>query len=254
MAKKQKNNGDVNVEEHKDRSQKVPQRDKIKTSLSIYHRNDLTEKQKGILELILDKKTNIVFISGCAGTSKTYLAVYAGLMALNNKTQSDILYLRSAIESASKSLGYLPGDKDLKTEVYLAPLKDKLDELLPRTEMEELMKDGRIKGEMVNYIRGSSWNAKYVIAEESQNYSKNEILTIMTRLGKHSKLIIIGDPGQVDMKEKSAFMPFFDLFNTEESKDYGIYCVSFTRADIVRSKILGYILDKIEGTYTPPTV
>jgi phosphate starvation-inducible PhoH-like protein len=200
----------------------------------------------------LDKKTNIVFVSGCAGTSKTHTAVYAGLKALNSKTQSDILYLRSAIESASKSLGALPGDAGSKIEVYLLPLHDKLEEMLPKNEIDALTKEKRIEGNVVNYIRGASWNAKFVIVDEAQNLTKEELKTILSRMGRHSKLVICGDPGQSDLKDKSGFLPLFDLFNEPESKDYGIHCFGFTREDIVRSKILGYILDKIEGVYHPP--
>jgi len=242
-------NGEVKI----DKSPKIPQRDKLKSELSIYHREDLTQKQKDLVELILDKKTNIVFISGCAGTSKSFTAIYAGLLALNNKTQSDILYLRSAIESSSKSLGALPGEIGLKISPYLAPMQDKLEELLPKNEVDALIKDTRISGNVVNFVRGASWNARFVIVDESQNMTPCELKTIITRLGKYSKLIICGDPGQSDLKEKSGFLPFFDMFNNEESKDYGIHCFSFTREDIVRSKFLGYILDRIEGTYTPPT-
>jgi len=235
----------------KDESPIIPQRDKLKSELTIFHRKDLTDKQKELIELILDKKTNIVFVSGCAGTSKSFTAIYAGLLALNNKAQSDILYLRSAIESASKSLGALPGDLELKVSPYLAPLYDKLEELLPKGDVDRLKKENRIAGNVVNFVRGSSWNAKYVIVDESQNLTPLELKTIVTRLGKYSKLIVCGDPGQSDLKEKSGFMPMFDLFNNGESKDYGIHCFSFTRADIVRSKFLGFVLDKIEGTYNP---
>lgn len=252
MAKKHSGTEDVSDTSKKDKSQKVPQRDKLKHDLNIYHRDDLTEKQKQYLDIILDKKTNIVFLSGPSGSSKTFLSLYAGLMALNSKTQSDILYLRSAIESASKSLGALPGDILEKVNPYLSPLHDKLEELLPSNEATMLIKENRISGNVVNFIRGSSWNARFVIVDEGQNLTHLELKTVMTRLGKYSKLIILGDPSQSDLNGKSAFMPYFDLFNSEESKDYGIHCLSFSRQDIVRSRILGYILDRIEGTYTPP--
>jgi phosphate starvation-inducible protein PhoH and related proteins len=239
------------VEIKRDKSQKVPQRDKLKQELSIYTRDDYTEKQKYLIDLILDKKTNIVFVSGCAGTSKTHIAVYAGLKALSNKSQSDILYLRSAVESASKSLGALPGEVNDKIGPYLIPLQDKLEEMLPKCEVDALIKDQRIQGNVVNYIRGASWNAKYIIVDESQNLTKEELKTVLSRMGKYSKLIICGDPDQSDLKEKSGFMDMFDKFNSPTSEEYGIYCFSFSRADIVRSKFLGYILDVIEGTYTP---
>lgn len=237
----------------KDKSAKVFQRDKLNFDLHLHHRDDLTAKQLGLLDLIADKKTNIVFINGPAGTSKTFLAVYAALLALEKKSQSDIVYIRSIIESASKSMGALPGDADEKLLPFIAPLYDKLEELIDKPDIDRLLKENRIKGMPVNFVRGSSWNAKFIIVDESQNLTPIELKTIITRMGKYSKMIIMGDSGQTDLKEKSGFMPLFDLFSGEESHEYGIHTFSFDKKDIVRSKILGYILDRIEGTYTPPS-
>lgn len=235
-----------------DKSTKIYQNSKIDFQLNIKERTDLTPKQLDLLDLIADKKTNIVFINGPAGTSKTFIAVYAALLALNKKSQSDIIYIRSIIESASKSMGALPGEVDDKLLPFIMPLYDKLEELLTKPEIDRLLKDERIKGMPVNFIRGSSWNAKFIIVDESQNLTPSELKTIITRMGRYSKMIIMGDCAQSDLKEKSGFLPLFDLFNSEESQAYGIHAFSFTKADIVRNEILGYILDKIEGTYTPP--
>lgn len=234
-----------------DKSIKVPQRDKLKQELDIFHRNDLTEKQKQYLDLILDKKTNIIFLKGPAGSSKSFLAIYAGLIALNSKTHSDILYIRAPIE-VGKSIGFLPGEFDQKINNYLLPLQDKIDELLPRDQADLLVKEKRISGTVPNYLRGASWNAKYVIVDEAQNLTANELKTIITRAGRYTKLIFLADESQADIKGSIEFMRYFDLFNDEASREMGIYCLSFTKLDIVRSKILAYILDRIEGTYTPP--
>lgn len=242
----------VQVETKKDKSQKIPQRDKLKQELSIYHRDDLTDKQKSFLGTILDKKTNIVFLKGPAGTSKTFLAVYAALMALSNKNQSDILYVRAPIE-VGKSLGHLPGTEAEKVNAYLAPLYDKVEELLPKNEAEMLLKDNRIAGTVPNYLRGQNWNARFVIVDEAQNLGSVEMKVIISRLGKYGKLIFLADESQADIKGPVEFLRYFDLFNNEESKSYGIHALSFAREDIVRSPILGYILDRIEGIYIPGT-
>ena len=230
-----------------DRTKFIPQRDKIKDEIIIKERNDLTEKQKQLIELILDKKTRIVFINGPAGTAKTWCAVYVGLLFLNKKLVSDICYIRSVIESASRSLGFLPGDSDEKLEPFLMPLMDKLEEFLDKSTINNLIKEKRIQGLPVNFLRGASYNTKFIIADEAQNFDKKELTTIITRLGEFSKLVILADPSQSDLNGKSGFMPFYDLFNDESSRNQGIYCFSFTKNDIVRNGILKYIIDRIEN-------
>lgn len=188
----------------------------------------------------------MVFISGAAGTSKTFLAVLAGLMLLNKHSVSDIIYVRTIIESASKSLGSLPGEKELKMEPFVCPLLDKLDELLPANEIKALMNDGRIEGMPINYLRGSSYNAKYILLDEGQNASYEEIVTTITRLGKFSKMIIAGDPGQADIGVKSGFQRMYQLFDDEKCRENGIYCFSFGPEDIVRSGTLRFIIERLE--------
>jgi phosphate starvation-inducible PhoH-like protein len=229
-----------------DKSPYVSQKDKINFELKIRERTDLTDKQKELINLILDKKTKMVFISGPAGCSKTFLAVYCGLLLLNQKRLSDIVYVRTIIESASKSIGSLPGDQHLKMEPFVMPLMDKLEELLCAGDIKRLMGEERIKGIPVNYLRGASLNAQYIILDEHQNYNLSEATTAITRLGEYSKMIILGDPNQSDINGRSAFLPFFNFFNDEQSKQNGIHCFTFTKDDIVRSTILKFIVEKIE--------
>jgi phosphate starvation-inducible PhoH-like protein len=236
----------------KDKSPKIPQRDKLKQELTIFHREDITERQKEFLKIILDKKTNVVFLKGAAGTSKTWLSVYAGLISLSSKLQSDILFIRAPVE-VGKSIGHLPGTEQEKINAYLVPLYDKVEELIPRGEAEMLLKDNRLTGTVPNFLRGQNWNARFVIVDEAQNMDPASMKVIISRLGRYGKLIILADENQADLRGSVEFMRYFDLFNNDESKEYGIHCLSFKREDIVRSPILGYILDKIEGVYSPPT-
>lgn len=231
----------------KDTSPRVHQRSKIDYDLHIRQRDDLTEKQKGLIELILDKSTQVVFVSGPAGSSKTFISILAGLLLMDRHSVSDILYIRSVIESASRSLGYLPGLAEDKMEPYLRPLMDKLEEMLPKEQIDQLHKEKRFEGVPVNYLRGSSFNAKFIIADEAQNFDTKELTTILTRLGKFSKLIVCGDPMQSDINGKSGFLKMFDLFNDEESCKNGIHCFAFTKDDIVRSGILRYIVERLEA-------
>lgn len=233
--------------ETKDKSEWLGQRDKLKQPITILPRYKITPKQKELLDIILDKESKIVFVNGPAGTAKTLMGVYAGLLLLNDKRVSDILYVRSAIESASKSLGYLSGPLDEKFEPYIMPLKDKLKELLNKPDIDYLLHDKRIEGIPINFLRGSSHNVKYILADETQNMDQKELLTLITRLGRFSKLVLCGDAMQSDINGRSGFMRFFDLFNDDTSRAQGIHCFSFTREDIVRNGILKYVMERVEN-------
>jgi len=145
-------------------------------------------------------------------------------------------------------MGTLPGDADQKLQFFVSVLNDKLEELLPTGDIKRLHADERVKGMPVNYLRGASYNAKVVIVDEAQNANFSELLTSLTRIGKFTKYFILGDPMQTDLKhkEQSGFRAMFDLFNDRDSQDQGIYCVEFTKDDIMRSEILKFIIDKVE--------
>jgi phosphate starvation-inducible PhoH-like protein len=234
-------------ESKKDTSPRVHQREKIDFNLNL-RGLDWTEKQKAFIELATDKDTKIVFLSGPAGTSKSILAVYCALQLLNEKKISDIIYVRTIVESAAQSMGTLPGDENSKLKFFVSVLNDKLEELLPVGDIKRLHADERVKGMPVNYLRGASYNAKAVIVDEAQNGTFNELLTCLTRIGKFTKYFILGDPMQSDLKHKenSGFKPMFDIFNTQEAQEQGIYCVEFTKDDIMRSNILRFIIDQVE--------
>lgn len=229
-----------------DKSVKVPQRGKIDYGLTIRQRDDLTARQKELIDLILDRDTKVVFLSGPAGTSKTFVSVLAGLMLMQKHAVSDILYIRSVVESASRSMGYLPGEAGDKMEPYLRPLRDKLDEMLPANEVNQLVKDQRVEGVPVGFLRGASFNARFIFADEAQNLDHKELLTVLTRVGRFSKLIVAGDPLQPDINGKSGFAPLYKLFDDEESRANGVHCFTFTKDDIVRSGLVRYIVDRIE--------
>lgn len=232
----------------KDTSPRVPQRDKINFTLNI-RGLEWTEKQKAFIELATSKESNIIFLSGPAGTSKTALAVYCSLLLLNEKRKSEIVYVRSVVESASHSMGYLPGLAEDKLKPYITPLVDKLEEFLSVGDINKLFEDNRIKPAPVNYLRGASYNANIIIVDESQNLDFKELTTVITRIGKFSKFFILGDPMQSDLKHKevSGFKPMFEIFDHEEAQKQGIYCVEFTKDDIMRSEILKFIINQIEN-------
>jgi phosphate starvation-inducible PhoH-like protein len=211
----------------------------------------LTEKQKSFLSFALQDDTNIMFVSGPAGSTKTYMAVYAALRHLSSNDDLDMFYVRTVIESADKGLGALPGSVEEKINPYMAPLEDKLLEMLPqnKTVRRELIDSGRIQAMPINFLRGASWKDKIVVADEAQNFTFKELTTLITRLGNNSKLFICGDFMQSDINGKSGYADMFNLFKDQESQDNGIHCFSFNKNDILRSELQKYIIGKLEDNF-----
>lgn len=217
---------------------------KIKTKKKNFR---FTPKQVQLLGMILDPENKIIFISGAAGTSKTYMALYGAVEMMSEDPEKQLIYIRSIIESADKGLGSLPGDIAEKFDPFLMPLYDKLEEIVLPQDVAHLKSTGRISAVPINFLRGASWNNKIIVADEAQNFSAKELITLITRIGEGSKIIICGDTMQSDIgKLKSGFSPMMNTFNDEESKQKGIQTFVFTKEDIVRSEILKFIVKKLE--------
>lgn len=234
-----------------DTSPVVYQKSKLQAGLHIINRL-LTPKQKKFIDIAMDKKTKMMLVSGPAGTTKTYLAVLATLMLLNEKKVSDLIYVRSVVESADVKMGTLPGEADDKLSPYTRPLIDKLDELLPKTEIEYLFKEHRVEGLPVGYLRGLNWNAKSIIGDEMQNCTRKELITLMTRTGEFSKVFLLGDPMQSDINSRSGFKDIFSVFNDDISKENGIFTFEFTEEDVMRSALVRFIVEKVKAMPEAP--
>ena len=220
----------------------------IKRSIKV-HQLPWTDKQKEFFKVALNFNTRIVFVNGPAGTSKSLLAVYCGLQLLNMKAISDIMYLRSAVESSDSKLGYLPGTAEDKLRFYNLPFLDKLDELLPTTRAEKLEQEGRISMFPVNFARGMNWKSKCVILDEAQNSSLKEITTVLTRLGEGSRCFVLADPMQTDLRNRDqigGFEKLYKTFTDQESQARGIHTFAFDEDDIMRSELCKYIVKKVK--------
>ena len=230
-----------------DKSPKVHQRDKIKEFLTIKELK-WTPKQKEFIDLSLAKDTKIMMVNGPAGSSKSILATYCALKLLSEKRISDIVYIRSAVESSDSKLGYLPGDADEKLHVYNIPFLEKLDELLPRCEVDKLEKEKRVSMYPVNYSRGMSWNAKCIIFDEAQNSTQKEIITVLTRLGQFSRCFVLADPNQTDLPsgKGGAFERMFQLFSDDDSRANGVRSFQFNDDDIMRSELVKFLVKKLK--------
>lgn len=229
-----------------DHSPYVFQRDKIAYDL-IIKELPWTDKQKEIIKLFLDKNCKVLFLKGVAGSSKTLLSMYLGLQLLNARKVSDMVLIRSAVESSDSKLGFLPGDLVDKFGVYLTPFNEKFSELLAKPFIDKLEKDNRLTMCPVNFARGLHFSAKFVCCDEAQNLSRKELLTVLTRLGMFTKTIICGDPDQSDLPPgKSGFKETYDLFNCEEAREMGVYCVELTEIDVVRSELCKFVVKKFK--------
>jgi phosphate starvation-inducible PhoH-like protein len=181
-----------------------------------------TSKQVHFLDVLLNPDNSIIFVSGPAGTSKTYMSLYAAIQLMIQDKEKNLLYVRSIIESADKGLGSLPGDIAEKFDPFLMPLYDKLEEIIVPQDVVWLKNEQKISAVPVNFLRGASWVDKIVVADEAQNFTFKELTTLITRVGNGSKLIICGDFMQSDIIGKSGFQKIFNVFNDQESKEKGV--------------------------------
>jgi PhoH-like ATPase len=161
-------------------------------------------EQRMALELLLDESVRLVTLVGRAGTGKTLLALAAGLeLILKSHTYEKMLVSRP-IMPMGKDIGYLPGDKDEKLTNWMLPIFDNLKYLLSgkrrpvETTAEQLLRDGVVSLEALTYIRGRSISSQFLVVDEAQNLTPHEVKTIISRAGENTKLVLTGDPYQID--------------------------------------------------------
>jgi phosphate starvation-inducible PhoH-like protein len=200
-----------------------------------------TLNQKRYVDAI-DKHT-IVFGIGPAGTGKTYLAMAKAVQALQSKQVNRIILTRPAVE-AGERLGFLPGTLYEKIDPYLRPLYDALHDMLDPDSIPRLMAAGTIEVAPLAYMRGRTLNDAFIILDEAQNTSPEQMKMFLTRLGFDSKIVITGDVTQVDLPNgtKSGLRQVQDILE-------GVEDVHFSRLsshDVVRHKLVGRIVDAYE--------
>ncbi len=191
--------------------------------------------------------TNMVFVDGPAGSAKSYIAVLGALELVKEQKTKNIIYIRSVIESASRSIGALPGEVDDKFLPYAMPLLEKAKEVTDDSTCLSLQSAGVLRAIPVNFVRGLTFNDSIVIVDEAQNLTKSELVTILTRFGKNTKYIVCGDLKQSDIGKMSGYKDIYDRFDNEKCIDHKIYAYKFGESEIVRSKILRFIVDILEA-------
>ncbi|MAD23303.1 MAG: phosphate starvation-inducible protein PhoH [Verrucomicrobiales bacterium] len=204
--------------------------------------NPKTLGQKRYVEAI--QKHDVTFGIGPAGTGKTFLAMTLAVMALKEEKVSRIILTRPAVE-AGEALGFLPGDLYEKLAPYLRPLHDALQDLLPMEEVQKLMDRGVVEIAPLAYMRGRTLNNAFIILDEAQNATAEQMLMFLTRLGFNSKAVITGDPTQTDLPSSKRS----GLVEAERAlaKISGIALCQFDRSDVVRHPLVQRIVEAYEA-------
>lgn len=185
------------------------------------------------------KKNTVVFGVGPAGTGKTYLAVAMAVSAYKSKQIEKIILTRPAVEAGEK-LGFLPGDLQTKVDPYLRPLYDALQEMFGLENYLKLMERGVIEIAPLAYMRGRTLNNAFIILDEAQNTTKEQMKMFLTRMGEGSRMVITGDVTQIDLPEgkKSGLKHAVEILKNID----GIGIVNLTFKDVVRHPLVQQII------------
>ena len=197
--------------------------------------------QKKYIEMI--RENDIVFGVGPAGTGKTYLAVAMAVAALKEDKVSRIILTRPAVE-AGEALGFLPGDLYEKIAPYLRPLHDALHDMLPAEEIMKHTERATLEIAPLAYMRGRTLNNAFIILDEAQNTTTEQMLMFLTRLGHGSKAVVTGDPTQVDLPghKRSGLIEAIRILRGVE----GIALMEFQKRDVVRHALVQRIITAYE--------
>lgn len=190
------------------------------------------------------KNKSVVFGIGPAGTGKTYLAVCLAVQAYKQKQADKIILTRPAVEAGEK-LGFLPGDLQTKVDPYLRPLYDALQEMLGLETYAKLMERGSIEIAPLAYMRGRTLSNAFIILDEAQNATREQMKMFLTRLGDGSKMVVTGDVTQIDLPDgkKSGLEHAARVLKDVE----GIGIVYLTDKDVVRNPLVMSIVRAYEA-------
>ena len=198
-----------------------------------------SDGQKELLNAIKDY--NLTMAIGPAGTGKTYLAIASAVEALEDGQVERIILSRPAME-AGESLGYLPGDMNDKMAPYLRPLFDALGDRLGGKKVRQYMDDGTIEIAPVGFMRGRTLNNSFVVIDEAQNCTYQQIKMLLSRLGWNSTMVVTGDPDQSDLL--NGLSGLADISSKlEKVKDIAV--VELAQEDIVRHPLVAKILEEL---------
>lgn len=204
-----------------------------------------TENQRKMVSLM--QKNDMLFAVGPAGTGKTYTAVALAVKALKEKEVRRIILTRPAVESG-ENLGFLPGDLKEKLDPYMQPLYDGLRDMIPHEKLESYLEKGIIQIAPLAFMRGRTLDSAFVILDEAQNTTHNQMKMFLTRMGKSAKFIITGDPGQIDLPRKQVSGLKESLLALKDID--GIAQVYLDDKDVVRHRLVKKIITAYKSIET----
>ena len=190
-------------------------------------------------------RDEIIFALGPAGTGKTYLAVAQAVAMLITGAVDRLILSRPAVE-AGERLGFLPGDLKEKVDPYLRPIYDALHDTLPVEQVERRIASGEIEIAPLAFMRGRTLADAFIILDEAQNTTVAQMKMFLTRFGMNSRMVICGDPNQVDIPGGASYSGLNDAVGRLQGVD-GITTIRFNSSDVVRHPLVGKIVDAYEG-------
>ena len=200
-----------------------------------------TVNQRRLVELY--EKNDLLFAVGPAGSGKTYTAIALAVRALKDREVKRVILTRPAVEAGEK-LGFLPGDMKEKLDPYLQPLYDALNDMIPPAKLQKYIEEGTVQIAPLAYMRGRTLDNAFVILDEAQNTTLSQIKMFLTRMGRNAKFIVTGDVTQIDLPRRSdsGLTKAMDTLKNVE----GIGIVEFDKRDIVRHRLVKYIVEAFE--------
>jgi phosphate starvation-inducible PhoH-like protein len=207
------------------------------------HLNPRSPNQREYLNKLQNEHTSIVLAIGPAGTGKTMLAVQNGIKLFQEGVVEKIIVTRPAV-SVDEDLGFLPGDLNEKMAPWTRPIFDVLGEYYQAKDIAKMLEEGVIEISPLAYMRGRTFKNAYIVADEMQNATVNQMKMLLTRLGEGSKMVVTGDLAQADRLEDNGLVDFCNLLANKQLKHIDI--VEFDHKDIERHHAVKEVL-KIYG-------
>lgn len=196
-----------------------------------------TKNQKKMIDM--SSKHDLMFVTGPAGTGKTYTSVALAIKALKNNEVKKIILTRPAVESG-ENLGFLPGDLKEKLDPYMSPLYDALSDMIPSTKLKRFLSDNIIEIAPLAFMRGRTLDSAFVILDEAQNATISQMKMFLTRMGSSAKFIITGDVSQIDLpkNQKSGLLHAINILNKEKKIGF----LQLSESDVIRHKLVQLII------------
>jgi phosphate starvation-inducible PhoH-like protein len=199
------------------------------------------------------RKNTVTFIDAQAGCGKTFLGVAEAVRSLVSHARADkkikqIIFIRPAI-TAGEKIGFLPGTREEKTEHFMEPFVTSVSELFGRQFLNKMIKEGLITFETLSFMRGRTWSNAFVVIDEAQNCTRDQMKLLLTRIGKYTKVVVAGDADQPDLRETSGFTWAINKFSRCDPEVKGVAIRRLYDEDNMRHPIVKNIVRVLEDRW-----